>query len=124
MTATVSLRQTKRSGVIHVRLQSRHPAPTSQSRFSSTKAEIRKVVDLDGSFHTHRHDAITGAKKKKKFVSNVSSTIKRRITVFCDPVVHGDTGLIDSSSRRGAQRSPRTTGVDVAKLKLLVEEPG
>ena len=48
------------------RLQSRHPAPTSQSRFSSTKAEIRKVVDLDGSFHTHRHDAITGAKKKKK----------------------------------------------------------
>ena len=82
------------------------------------------MVDLDGSFHTHRHDAITGAKKKKKFVSNVSSTIKRRITVFCDPVVHGDTGLIDSSSRRGAQRSPRTTGVDVAKLKLLVEEPG
>ena len=64
------------------------------------------------------------ARRKKKFVSDVSSTIKRRITVFCDPVVHGDTGLIDSSSRRGAQRSPRTTGVDVAKLKLLVEEHG
>ena len=123
MTATVSLRQTKRSGVSHARLQSRHPAPTSQSRFSSTKAEIRKVVDLDESFHTHRHDAITGAKKKKNLVSNVSSTIKRRITVFCDAVVHGDTGLIDSSSRRGTQRSPRTT-VDVAKQKLLVEEPG
>ena len=55
----------KRSGVSHARLWSRHPAPTSQSRFSSTKAEIRKVVDLDESFHTHRHDAITGAKKKK-----------------------------------------------------------
>ena len=65
MTATVSLRQTKRSGVSHARLQSRHPAPTSQSRFSSTKAKIRKVVDLDESFHTHRQDAITGAKKKK-----------------------------------------------------------
>ena len=67
MTATVSLRQTKRSGVSHARLQSRHPAPTSQSKFSSTKAEIRKVVHLDESFHAHdhRHDAITGAKKKK-----------------------------------------------------------
>ena len=31
------------------------------------------------------------ARRKKKFVSNVSSTIKRRITVFCDAVVHGDT---------------------------------
>ena len=56
-------------------------------------------------------------------ISVRSSSEKRRITVFCDAVVHGDTGLIDSSSRRGAQRSPRTTGVDVAKLKLLVEEP-
>ena len=91
-TATVSLRQTKRSGVScsHARLQSRHPAPTSQSRFSftCTTAEIRKVVDLDESFHTHRHDSITGA-KKKNFVSNLSSTIKRRITLFCDAVVHG-----------------------------------
>ena len=36
--------------------------------------------------------------------------------------MHGDTGLIDSSSRRGALRSPRTTGVNVAELKLLVED--
>ena len=83
------------------------------------------MVDLDESFHTHRHDAITGAKKKKTssrtFPPPSRGESLSSVTQSCTA---GITGLIDSSSRRGAQRSPRTTGVDVAKQKLLVEEPG
>ena len=67
------------------------------------RQRIRKVVDLNESFHTHRHDAITGA-KKKNFVSNVSSTIKGRITVFCD--VH-DLSVASGGSRARRHRAHR-----------------
>ena len=120
MTATVSLRQTKRSGVIHARLQSRHPAPTSQSRFSSTKAEIRKVVDLDGSFHTHRHDAIRAGAKKKKSSSRTFPPPSRdeslsSVTQSCTATQDSSTAQVvvvhsDPHDRRRRRKAKTTRG--------------
>ena len=74
------------------------------------------------------------APKKKKTLSRTfssPSTDESRSPVTstimvsrAGAVVHDNTGLIDSSSALGELRSPHTTGVDVAKLKLLVEAPG